>query len=151
MIKNTRPMDVIHVAKKMREEDVEEVRSLAGLSPLEALTIGHFHSTDCITGFTPEGEPCLIAGVVPTGEGRGSIWMLCTPDIKASVRELVTTGKLWVNAMLYKHGCLQNVVDERNTAHLRFVRHLGFSLGAPIENYGPGCVSVIPITRGTDV
>lgn len=151
MIRKTKPQDVAHVAAYLRPEDEQEVRSLTGLSPLQALTIGAIHSPDCITGFTPEGEPAVIAGVVPMGDGTGSVWMLCTPAIKGNVRELVATARLWVAAMLHKYGTLTNVVDARNTVHLRFVSHLGFELGAPIAEYGPGRVSVLPITRGTDV
>jgi len=146
MIRKTEPNDILELANTMRVEDQREVQSMAGLSPLEALSLGYMQSTDCITGVGKQGTVSLVAGVVSTGS-YGAVWMLSAPDIKTNARELATTGRAWITAMTMKHGRLENVVDARNKLHIRLIKFMGFDLGDPISNYGVDKIRVIPFKR----
>jgi hypothetical protein len=149
MIKQTTPEDVMEMHSSVRDEDEREVRSLTGLSILEALTIGLVHSEDCITGFSPEGDRVLIAGVV-----RGdpaSVWMLSTPAISSCKREIVTEGRAWVEEMTAKYGEIANVVSADNSVHIGLLRFMGFEFGDPIDNYGTDMIRVLPFKRNDNV
>ena len=137
------------LAANVREEDAAEVQSVAGLTPLEALTIGLFHSKDCVTGLGRTGDPVLIAGVVKTGQPQrhGSIWMLSTPEIRHNLRAILTEGKSWVGNMADKYGDLSNVSAVENTGHHRIIQALGFTLEPPITDYGPRNATVVPFHR----
>jgi len=146
MFRPTITKDVMEFAPNVREQDQREVQSIAGLSVLEALSIGLFHSSDCVTGIGKSGEIVMIAGVVPA-QGRGSVWMLTSSEIKSNKRELLEEGREWLKEMHTKHGDLTNVVDARNTLHQRLIRHMGFEMQEQINNYGVEQVPVIPFKR----
>jgi len=151
MFRPTIAEDVTSMAPIVREEDVREVRSITGLSIEEALTIGFFSSSDCVTGFGKTGEIALIAGVVPVIKGA-SVWMISTKAIIGNARLIVTEGNRWITEMVAKHGLLHNVVDARNTIHQRLIKHMGFTFQTPKINYGVGQIPVIPFIRTqTDV
>lgn len=146
MFRPTITEDVMQMAPNVRAEDEGEVRSVTGLSAFQALTIGLFHSSDCVTGVGAEGELVCIAGVVPTGTA-GSVWMISTPDISRYKREVVVEGRQWIAEMTEKHGTLQNVVDATNRIHRVLIKHMGFEFSDPIENYGVGKITVVPFKR----
>ncbi|MCG7628392.1 hypothetical protein MHM88_11290 [Epibacterium sp. MM17-32] len=146
MFRPTIPEDIMKFAPTVREADKREVQSISGLSVLEALSVGLFHSSDCMTGIGKSGGIVTIAGVVRHGD-RGAVWMISSPEISKNKRELLTEGHKWLGAMQRKYGDLTNVVDARNTLHQRLIRHLGFELGDQIENYGVEQIPVIPFKR----
>lgn len=146
MLRNTTIQDVMEMAPKVRPEDEAEVAAIAGLSPLEALTVGLFHSKSCVTGLSKTGEIALIAGVVPLPQGA-SVWMIATPAIQGNAREVLREGRKWLDNMCHHYGVLRNVVDARNSVHLNLLKHMGFSFGEPKPNHGAGKILVIPFTR----
>lgn len=147
MIEQATAMDVLELAKTLTEADVAEVKALAGMEPLEALSIGLLHSHSCIAGRAADGELACLFGVTKAAEGVGAVWLLSSPAIKRCAREVVTTGRVWLAEMQEIFPRLVNVVSAENRVHLRMIKALGFELGSPIENYNHSGVTAIPFER----
>lgn len=147
MIRKATPQDVLDFAPNMRDADKQEVEALTGLDPLACLMLGLMHSDPCMAGVSNEGEIVMIFGINQLDPGVGAIWMLSSNAIKDHARELVREGKRWLDEQHALYPVLTNVVDERNDVHRRLIKHMGFSFGEPINNYGVAGVRVIPFER----
>ena len=55
---------------------------------------------------------------------RGDIWMLCTPAIYEKPIMFAREAKRYVDSR--QEPLLWNIVDKRNTAHIRLLKFLGF-------------------------
>jgi len=122
--------DCQSLAPRLRPDDVQEVWSLLRQTPLEALE-SSFGLSDQAVVMTLQGVPILMAGVapVPSDQERGVIWLLGTPEIKSVSRRFLIESRAYL-AMFHSHyRCLWNLVDARNTVHLRWLHWLGFVWG----------------------
>lgn len=146
-IRTSVAQDILEFAPTMRKADVEEVRSIAGLDPLEALSVGLFTSKPCMTGVDEDGEIVMLFGIVPGSDNIGYVWMLSTDAIAQNKRELIREGKRWLDEQSALYRVLTNVVDKRNVVHQRLIKHMGFQFGDPIDNYGVERISVLPFER----
>jgi len=65
-------------------------------------------------------------------------WLLCTPGIKTAPvgRFMVEHGRAQLQHWARQYGTLTNVVYTKNTAHIRFIKALGCTLGKT-EKRGP--------------
>lgn len=148
MIRSATAEDILKFAPTMREEDVEEVKAVAGLDPLACLTLGMFHSDSCVVGVSPEGDIVGVFGVVPVIPDKvGSVWFLSSPAITQNARHVLAEGRAWLDGQNARYPVLTNVVSESNVTHIRLIKHLGFTFGEPIDNYGAGRIRVIPFER----
>lgn len=138
--------DVMYMAENIRDADKEEVRLIAGLSPMQSLSIGFINSAECITGIGKGGKIFCIAGVTPLQKGFAAIWMLSTPDITNAKRDLVTDGVKWVKRMRRTYGQLSNCVSEDNVVHRKLIEYMGFRFGKPFKLPGKN-VRAIPFKR----
>lgn len=147
MIRKATPQDVVELAEKMREEDIEEVRAVAGLGPLEAVSVGFMQSDVCLRLDTAEGELLGIVGIVKMPDASGNIWFLSTPAIEDGFRPIFRWALEWLDEQLALYPVLSNVVAESNVVHRRLLKHLGFQFLEPIDNYGVEGIRVIPFER----
>ena len=147
MIEPATVADVMELAEKLTPADVHEIKALAGMDPLEALSIGLMHSHSCMAGRAADGELACLFGVTKAAEGIGAVWLLSSPAIRRCAREVVTTGREWLDQMNAIYPVLLNVVSQENTVHLRMIKALGFQLGSPIENYNQSGVTAVPFER----
>lgn len=150
MIRTATPQDILAIAENMRDADKYEVEALTGLSPLEALSVGLFHSDHCVVGVGKDDElvgawGCMSAGVLDVG----CVWFLSTDAVTRNVREVIVEGRAWLDQWQGKYPVLTNYVTTENSVHIRLIKALGFEFGDPIHNYGTGGVSVLPFKRGT--
>ena len=81
-----------------------------------------------------------MAGVGPDG----SIWMLCTPAIHDYPITFAREAKRFVESRT--EPLLWNIVDKRNTVHLKLLKFLGFKFLREIK-YGPNNLSFIEFCR----
>lgn len=132
MIRPTIASDLVDLAPRLRDADLLEIEALAGLGPLEALSVGLFHSTSCMTGVGEGGSIVAIFGVAPLKHGVGSVWLLTAPEVVEYRREILTTGRKWLDEQNALYPVLTNWVTESNDVHLRLIKHLGFKLGETI-------------------
>jgi hypothetical protein len=123
---------VRYVALNMREDDKQEVSAASGMDPLRALEFGVSASSGyCYAALDPKGWPAVVFGVVEMPFG-GAPWLLGTDSIARYARRFHKEAVAIVDRMLTDWGTLYNLVDARNTVHVKWLRRLGFSFGAPV-------------------
>ena len=88
----------------------------------------------------PDGKTAGLAGV---GDD-GAIWMLCTPEIERYPITFAREAKRYVDSR--EEPLLWNIVDCRNTVHLKLLKFLGFTFLRKFE-YGPNNLPFIEFCR----
>ena len=127
------------VASNLLPDDLREVVEGYGLDPMETL-VSVASKSSCIYFTMPNGKTAGMAGVDPGGQ----IWMLCTPVIKDYPMTFVREAKRYVDSREEK--LLWNIVDKRNTVHLKLLRFLGFKFLRELT-YGPNQLTFIEFCR----
>ncbi len=129
----------IEVASNLLPDDLREVQEGHGSDPI-AYAEWVAEEDSCIYFTMPNGKTAGMAGV---GYG-GAVWMLCTPVIYEYPVSFAREAKRYVESRT--EPLLWNVVDERNTIHLRLLKFLGFKFLRKIS-YGPNNLSFIEFCR----
>jgi len=124
-----RPGDLREIAAcGFQEQDAETaIRTSMALSPLI-----------CLTGMMDD-TPAAMFGVAAAGllSTSGRPWMLGTDiiDLPAAQRALLAFSRQVADLMRRHYDYLENYVDTRYTAAVRWVRWMGFTLEPPVP-YG---------------
>ena len=129
----------IDVASNLLPEDRREVEEGHGLDPMEELTYAAQEGS-CVYFTMPNGKTAGMAGV----DEVGLIWMLCTPVIYEYPTAFARGAKRFVESR--DEPLLWNIVDKRNTVHIRLLRFLGFKFLREIF-HGPNQLSFIEFCR----
>ena len=129
----------IEVASNLLPEDRREVEEGHGVDVKETL-LKAVQKPSCVYFTTPNGKTAGMAGVEPGGQ----IWMLCTPAIHDYPIWFARQSKRYVERQ--KDKLLWNVVDKRNTVHLKLLKFLGFKFLREVE-FGPNKLSFIEFVR----
>lgn len=118
--------DAYFVAKYMREEDTAEWWAATGRSPF-ALLLEIVRERSVETIVDPTGTPIGLCGVtlVPNSS-TGYVWMCGTDRVKLYPRLFITEGRKWLSRWHQARPFLQNMVDARNTLHVRWLALMGF-------------------------
>ena len=88
----------------------------------------------------PNGKTAGLAGV----QEGGKIWMLCTPAIHEYPYTFAREAKRFIESREEK--LLWNIVDKRNTAHLKLLKFLGFKFLRELK-HGPNKLTFIEFCR----
>ena len=142
MSKYIHPMTMeaaVEVASNLRPEDYREVYEGHGHFPLWYIPQIAFDG-DSVYFTVPNGKTAGLAGV----QEDGSIWMLCTPAIHEYPLTFAREAKRFVESRNEK--LLWNIVDKRNTVHLKLLQFLGFKFLRELK-YGPNQLSFIEFCR----
>ena len=127
------------VVFNLRPDDLREVEEGHGIP--SALLPSLMSSNPSYVYFTvPDGKTAGMAGVGKDGD----IWMLCTPEIHRYPITFAREAKRYVDSRT--EPLLWNIVDSRNTAHLRLLKFLGFKFLRKL-NHGPNNVTFIEFCR----
>ncbi len=129
----------IEVASNLRPDDRREIEEGWGLDPMDVLT----KSAQRRTGVwfeVPNGKTAGMAGV----DKGGIIWMICTPAIHEYPVTFAREAKRFVESRT--EPLLWNIVDKRNTVHLKLLKFLGFKFLREIS-HGPNNLSFIEFCR----
>ena len=129
----------IEVASNLRPEDRREVEEGHGLDPLIEL-VKDAQKGSSIYFTVPNGKTAGMAGV---GEG-GVVWMLCTPAIHEYPITFAREAKRFIESRT--EPLLWNIVDERNTVHLKLLKFLGFKFLRK-KSHGPNQLTFIEFCR----
>ena len=133
------PEVALEVASNLRPDDFREISEGYGIDPKVYLPI--MAQTPSGVYFTsPSGK---IAGMAGVGQ-QGDIWMLCTPDIHRYPITFAREAKRYVDSRT--EPLLWNIVDIRNTAHLKLLKFLGFRFLRKL-NHGPNNLTFIEFCR----
>ena len=95
---------------------------------------------DTVSFTAPNGKTAGLVGVYE----NGAIWMLCTPVIHKYPLTFAREAKRYIESR--KEELLWNIVDKRNTAHLKLLKFLGFKFLRELE-YGPNNLTFIEFCR----
>ena len=134
--------DTESLAPRLRGDDKREIYALTGLQPELALRVCINSSTDecyCVRDLKTD-EPLALFGTSPDGSdtsGLGMIWFLGTDDLfKKNKISFLRNSEFWVQKLFKKYDLLYNVVDARNTVHIRWLKWLKFKFIADIPEFG---------------
>ena len=129
----------IEVASNLRDDDYREVKEGHGHEPL--LHVPHSAFVGETVWFeVPNGRTAGLAGV----QDGGLIWMLCTNAIHEYPLTFAREAKRFVESR--KEKLLWNIVDKRNTAHLKLLKFLGFKFLRELK-HGPNQLTFIEFCR----
>lgn len=121
---------VYEIASRIRPEDEVEVWLSHCLQGAEAVIESWANSDICRCIETSAGVPVAVTGVC-----GDRIWLLGTPELTATKRrrlQLCTEGRGWVEHCIDRvGGPIGNDVYAKNTASIRWLKHLGFTVEPP--------------------
>jgi len=129
----------IEVASNLRPDDRREIEEGHGHDPMEALLQGSSESSS-IYFTVPDGRIAGLAGVYP----NGAIWMICTPAIEDFPTTFAREAKRFIESRT--EPLLWNILDKRNTVHLKLLKFLGFKFLREFT-YGPNNLTFIEFCR----
>ena len=129
----------VEVASNLLPEDHREVEEGHGHDP-NVILPSTYHIGDSVYFKVPNGELAGIAGV----HDGGQIWMLCTPAILKYPVTFAREAKRYVESREEK--LLWNIVDKRNTVHLKLLKFLGFKFLRELK-HGPNQLTFIEFCR----
>ena len=127
------------VASNLRPDDLREVQEGHGIDPT-LLPFLMSHNPSYVYFTLPNGKTAGMAGVGKEGD----IWMLCTPLKHQHPITFSREAKRYVDSRT--EPLLWNIVDSRNTAHIRLLRFLGFKFLRKLK-HGPNNVTFIEFCR----
>ena len=127
------------VASNLRPEDYRECVEGWGLEPTAVIP---FMASEgfCVHFTGPDGRIAGLAGI----QDDGRIWMLCTNVIDDYPMHFLREAKRFIDSR--SDPILWNVVDKRNTLHLKLLRHLGFKFLREVQ-WGPHNLTFIEFCR----
>ena len=129
----------LEVATNLRSDDRREVVEGHGLNPMILLPLAAEEGS-AVYFTVPDGKTAGLAGV---GDG-GAIWMLCTPEIERYPITFAREAKRFVDSR--EEPLLWNIVDCRNTVHLKLLKFLGFKFLRKVT-HGPNNLQFIEFCR----
>lgn len=123
--------DINYLYDKLRQADIEEVTAI-GSDPLTSLCEGFIFSQECYT-FIYNNKPSGMFGLGYLDNNLGSIWFLGSDEVFKVPKEWIKLGRQYINHFLEKYPVLTNMVSVNNTAHIKWLKHLGAKFSAPYE------------------
>ena len=129
----------VEVASNLRADDYREVWEGHGHFPRWYIPFAAFNG-DTVYFNVPNGKTAGLAGV----QEGGKIRMLCTPSIHDYPLTFAREAKRFIESREEK--LLWNIVDKRNTAHLKLLKFLGFKFLRELE-HGPNKLTFIEFCR----
>ena len=129
----------LYVASHLRDDDYREVKEGHGHDPLLHIPQSSFYG-DTVWFEVPNGKTAGLAGV----QDGGLIWMLCTNAIHDYPLTFAREAKRFIESR--KEELLWNIVDKRNTAHLKLLKFLGFKFLRELK-HGPNQLTFIEFCR----
>jgi hypothetical protein len=127
------------VASNLRPDDRRELVEGHGLQPTVALPLAALEGS-CVSFVVPDGRIAGLAGVTK----ENAVWMLCTPAIETFPHTFAREAKRFIDSR--NEPLLWNIVDKRNTVHLKLLKFLGFKFLRELT-YGPNNLTFIEFCR----
>ena len=120
--------DVKEVLARLRVGDSQELEALdMGMEPAEALCLATAQSVESRAVFV-DGEPVAISGVTDKGNGVGSPWLVGTDAISEHPEAFKAALVDLVGLYFTLFHRLENVIDVRQSGHIRCLKMLGFTV-----------------------
>ena len=129
----------LEVASNLRPEDRRELEEGHGTNVFKYFLRVSQDPTN-VWFEVPNGKTAGMAGV----SKEGNIWMLCTPAILEYPLTFAREAKRFVDSRT--EPLLWNIVDKRNTVHLKLLKFLGFKFLREIR-HGPNNLTFIEFAK----
>lgn len=120
--------DAFIIAPLLRESDKNEIKALIGWGPKTALSFSIQNSDKAYIAFRSDGTPLSIFGVGGSEESGGIPWMVATDELKRSAKDFIRLARVWIKGWMQEYNTLSNYVDARNTVHINWLTHMGFTV-----------------------
>lgn len=127
------------MASNLRPDDRREVEEGHGVVPTIAIPLSAQRGS-VVSFSVPDGRTAGLAGVTP----ENAIWMLCTPAIEDYPVTFAREAKRFIESR--EEPYLWNIVDKRNTVHLKLLQFLGFKFLREVK-HGPNQLTFIEFCR----
>lgn len=130
--------DAIAVAPRLREADKNEIKAYLGFTPEVALPLMISSPGNTWAMIGDHEEVVGLFGMSPVDQHPyfGIVWMVSSPDIYKYRREFIRRTPEVLAAMHQEFPLLGNHIDARNTAHIRWLKRLGFSFLRTLPEFG---------------
>ena len=126
------------VASNLRQEDLEECVEGHGIQPTIDIPLASLEGF-CRYFTVPNGETAGIVGI-----NNDKIWMLTTPAIHKYPITFAREAKRFIDSRTEPY--LWNVVDKRNTVHIKLLKFLGFNFHEELL-FGPNNLPFIRFSK----
>jgi len=118
------------IARNIRKADADEIMAASGMDPLSGLLYSADNSYEAWVAGEPGHAPVCIFGIGDAA-GIAAPWMLGTDGMLKYRKELIRDARVWIERWTNHYGFIGNIVDARNTTHVRWLRHMGFQMMQP--------------------
>lgn len=123
--------DVTALAPRLRPADVQELLAAGSPSALAALQSGLDLSRPCLSIVDDQDRVVTMFGVVPSGDPLvGFVWLLSSDALDHHKIKFLRHSREWLTHLHSHHPVLANMVDARNTVHIKWLQWLGFTFVA---------------------
>lgn len=121
---------------RVRKADIDEFYASSGQTPEKVLHNGFARSPEVMAGRV-NGDLVCIFGVSPLGlySGKWAPWLVASPSMYRHRKQFIQHSRPVLDAMLKRYNPLQNWVDARNKAAIRWLDWLGFTIH-PAKPFG---------------
>jgi len=126
------------VASNLRPEDRRECVEGHGIEPTIDIPLASLRGS-CYSFTMPNGETAGMVGIIDD-----KIWMLCTPAIHKYPFFFARASKKFIDSRPEPY--LWNVVDKRNTVHIKLLKFLGFTFHEELL-FGPNNLPFIRFSK----
>jgi hypothetical protein len=127
--------DVALLALAMGEEEAGETEydREGDQKALDHLLNAFLSSTEVWAAHNPEGQPCALWGVGPTGQDFdvGRFWLLTCEEVETAPHDLAALSIIVLPEMLESYSRLESIVDAQNHRALALLQGLGFTVEPP--------------------
>jgi len=142
--------DVIAIMPRLREADLLELELAAGPDVEATLRRAVETPGENLAGEL-DGEVVVLGGCASFSEGVGVPWMVGTDALTRDLRTFIQLGEVMLARYEKQYTLLTNFVHAENAVHIRWLRHIGFSFGETIPDFGVGKAPFIQFYRYSHV
>ncbi len=121
--------DIAGMCSKLRAEDVEEAKIIAGSDIKAVLRASFYASNECYVALTDEKTACIF-GCIPDGNGA-SFWMIFSADVQYLPPSFFRQSKVVLARLLDKYKRLHNYTNIKNKFILKWLKWLEFTIESP--------------------
>jgi hypothetical protein len=123
------PDDAKYIATRLRKADRAECEAVIGKPPEAFLPGSVALATACWSIIAPTGDIIGLFGVspYPGDKNVGAVWMVATDELPKYTRQFLRETRRWVKVMQDHYPILWNIVDTRNTVHVKWIKWCGFT------------------------
>jgi hypothetical protein len=134
MIRPATLEDAFNLAPRLRHADRVELEAQGHMFMDVILAESIAMSAECMA-FELEGQVHAVFGVASAGK-YGVPWMLGSDQLFNHRKALLTLPRDYVPRWLKQYGFLMNMVHADNHQSIRWLRRIGFTIEAPVQEPG---------------